>query len=138
MSEIETRERCLRALSEELNHRSAVSDDDAWEHMLELARSRSDDDGRYAFVVRRHQVHIHDDGAGEERTHVVGPTVDWFHEDIEDAKDVAQNTHYWWEGFGTPPILKIVDLETGETWEPIWSVRRWTRGEPILRRLDVR
>ena len=137
MSDLETRRRCLRALSDELNRRTviepAVSDEQAWNNMLELARHRSDDDGRYAFVVRRHQVHFDGNGDGdgnsEERSHVVGATVAWFHGDIEDAKDVAQNTHYWWEGFGSPPIVKIVDLETGETWEPIWSVRRWTRGE---------
>jgi len=105
--------------------------------MLELARNRSDDGGRYAFVVRRHQVHFNGNGNGDgdgdpdERTHVVGATVAWFYGDIEDVKDVAQNTDYWWEGFGAPPIVKIVDLETGETWEPIWSVRRWTQGESL-------
>jgi len=109
-----------------------VSDEQAWANIAELAKSRSDDDGRYAFVVRRHQIHSHENGAGETRTHVVGPTVAWFHGDIEDVKDAAQNTDYWWEGFGAPPIVKIVDLETGETWEPLWSVRRWTRGEPML------
>ena len=56
----------------------------------------------------------------------------WIHEDIEDARDVAQNTHHWWEGFGAPPIVMIADLDTGETWEPTWSVRKWTRGEPLL------
>ena len=141
MSDQPPRERCLRALSDELNRRTVVepvaSDEQAWEDMRELARRRSDDDARYAFVVRQHQVHFHENGAGEGRTHVVGPTVAWFHGDIEDAKDVAQNTNYWWEGFGAPPILKIVDLETGETWEPLWSVRRWTRGEPMLEGLAL-
>ena len=106
-----------------------MSDDQAWSNMLELARHRSDDGGRYAFVVRRHQVHFN--GDADKRTHVVGATVAWFYGDIEDAKDVAQNTDYWWEGFGSPPIVKIVDLETGETLEPIWSVRRWTPGESL-------
>jgi len=135
MSDQQTRLTTLRALSDELNRRvvtePALSDEQAWENMQEIARGRSDDDGRYAFVVRRHLVHFHSNGNGETRTHVVAPAVDWFHGDIEDAKDVAQNTDYWWEGFGAPPIVKIVDLETGETWEPMWSVRRWTRGAPM-------
>ncbi len=136
MSLQEIRKVRLRALSDELNRRTAtepaISDERAWENMQELAKSRSDDDGRYAFVVRQHQVHFHDNGAGERRTHVVGPAVAWIHEDIEDAKDVAQNTNHWWEGFGAPPVVMIADLDTGETWEPTWSVRKWTRGEPLL------
>ena len=136
MSHEQTRLAALRSLSDELNRRggteSALSDELAWENFLEFAKRRSDDDGRYAFVVHRHQVHGHGNGAGGERSHLVGPAVDWLYGDIEDAKDVAQNTDYWWEGFGAPPILKIVDLETGETWEPMWSVRRWTRGEPTV------
>ena len=135
MADQTSRSRCLRALSDELNRRTGIesplSDELAWRNMLDLARRRSDDDGRYAFVVRQHQAHFNPDGDGEGPTHVVGPAVAWFHGDIEDAKDVAQNTNYWWEGFGAPPIVKIVDLETGETWEPLWSVRRWTRGEPV-------
>ena len=131
-----TRLTALRSLSDELNHRAvtepALSDEQAWQNMLDLAKHRSDDDGRYAFVVRRHLVHVNGNGVGGERSHVVGPAVYWFYADIEDAKDVAQNTDYWWEGFGASPILKILDLETGETWEPMWSVRRWTRGEPTV------
>jgi hypothetical protein len=136
MADQQTRLTALRSLSDQLNRRvsaePALTDEQAWENMLEIARQRSDDDGRFAFVVRRHQVHTNGNGAGEGPSHVVGPAVDWFFGDIGDAKDVAQNTDYWWEGFGAPPILKIVDLETGETWEPIWSVRRWTRGEPTV------
>ena len=44
---------------------------------------------------------------------------------------MAQSTDYWWEGFGAQPILMIVDLDTGETWEPLWSVRRWTSCGPL-------
>ena len=79
MSEQHTRQKCLRALSDELNLRSgiepAVSDEQAWANIAELVKHRSDDDGRYAFVVRRHQIHFHENGAGETRTHIVGPTV---------------------------------------------------------------
>ena len=44
VSDLETRRRCLRALSDELNRRTviepAVSDEQAWNNMLELARHR--------------------------------------------------------------------------------------------------